>query len=88
VSFLSTIASCKRCPAHVVLGVTRILDYYHACQYVQQLADSIFGPGAESQSWATRMRKQLKTQRAGVARVLQSAAALRHKCGLRGQAQV
>jgi hypothetical protein len=66
----------------------RIIDYYHACQYVQQLADSIFGPGAESQRWATRMRKQLKTQMAGVTRVLQSAAALRHKRGLRGQAQV
>jgi hypothetical protein len=66
----------------------RIIDYYHACQYVQQLADSLFGPGAESQSWATRMRKQLKTQTAGVTRVLQSAAALRHKRGLRGQAQV
>jgi len=61
----------------------RISDYYHACRYVQQLADGIFGPGAENQSWATRMRKQLKTQTAGVTRVLQSATALRHKRGLR-----
>jgi hypothetical protein len=36
----------------------RIIDYYHACQYVQQLADAIFGPGAESQRWARRMREQ------------------------------
>src|SRR5262249_17762127 len=43
----------------------RIIDYYHACQYAQQLADVIFGPGAESQNWAKRMRKQLNTQREG-----------------------
>jgi len=66
----------------------RVIDYYHACQYVQQLADVIFGPGTESQCWAKRMREQLKTRAAGVARVLQSAAALRHKRGLWGQTKV
>lgn len=66
----------------------RIIDYYHACQYVQQLADVLFGPGTESQQWAKRMREQLKTRTNGVARVLQSAAALRHKRGLWGQAKV
>jgi hypothetical protein len=67
---------------------SRIIDYYHACQYVQQLAEVIFGPGTESQGWAKRMREQLKTRTNGVARVLQSAAALRHKRGLWGQATV
>jgi hypothetical protein len=66
----------------------RIIDYYHACQYVQQLADVIFGPGTESQCWAKRMREQLKTKAQGVARVLQSASTLRHKRGLWGQAKV
>ena len=66
----------------------RIIDYSHACQYVQQLADVIFGPGTESQCWAKRMREQWQTRANGVARVLQSAAALRHKRGLRGQAKV
>jgi hypothetical protein len=66
----------------------RIIDYYHACQYVQQLAEVIFGPGTESQWWAKRMREQWKTRTNGVARVLQSAAALRHKRGLWGQATV
>ena len=71
-----------------VLEWRRIIDYYHACQYVQQLADVIFGPGPESQGWAKRMREQLKTRAAGVTRVLQSAAARRHKRGLWGQAKV
>ena len=62
-------------------------DYYHACQYVQQLAEVIFGPGTESQHWAKRMREQLQTRAEGITRVLQSAAALRHKRGLWGQAK-
>ena len=66
----------------------RIIDYYHACQYVQQLADVIFGPGTESQSWAKRMREQLKIKVHGVTRVLQSASALRRKHGLQGQAKL
>ena len=66
----------------------RIIDYYHACHYVQQLADVIFGPGSESQRWAKQMREPLKTRAHGVARVLQSASALRHQRGLSGQATV
>jgi hypothetical protein len=69
------------------LAWIRIIDYYHACQYIQQLAEAIFAPGTASEEWARRMRKQLKTQANGVARVLQSASALRHKRGLQGQAK-
>ena len=54
---------------------------------MQQLAAVIFGAGTESQQWAKRMREQLKTRVHGVARVLQSAAALRHRRGLEGQAK-
>jgi hypothetical protein len=46
----------------------RMLDYSHACQYMQQLADVLFGAGAEAQSWAKQMRKQVKTKADGVAR--------------------
>jgi len=66
----------------------RIIDDYHACQYVQQLAEVILSSGTERQHWAKRMREQLKTRANGVARVLQSAAALRHQRGLWGQAKV
>lgn len=64
----------------------RIVDFYHACGYVQQLADTIFGAGAEAQHWATEMRHVLKTKADGGARVLQSASALRRCRGLCGQA--
>ncbi len=70
-----------------VLEWIRIVDFYHACQYVQQLADTIFGAGAEAQRWAKEMRHVLKTKADGVARVLKSASALRRRRGLCGQAR-
>lgn len=51
------------------LAWIRIVDYSHACQYMQQLADVLFGSGPESQRWAKRMRQQLKTKANGVAKV-------------------
>ena len=66
----------------------RIVDFYHACGYVQQLADTIFGAGDEAQNWAKEMRHMLKTKVDGVARVLQSASARRRCRGLRGQAKL
>jgi hypothetical protein len=71
-----------------VLEWIRIVDFYHACQYVQQLADTIFGVGAEAQSWAKEMRHVLKTKADGVARVLKSASALRRRRGPCGQAKL
>lgn len=64
----------------------RIVDFYHACLYVQQLGETIFGLGAEAQSWAKQMRHVLKTRADGVARVLKSASALRRHRGLCSQA--
>lgn len=66
----------------------RIVDFYHACQYVQQLADTLFGAGAAAQSWAKEMRHGLKAKADGVARVLKSASALRRSRGLCGQAKL
>jgi hypothetical protein len=66
----------------------RIVDFYHACGYVQQLAEAIFGAGDEAQTWAREMRHVLKTKVDGVARVLKSASALRRCRGLRGQAKL
>jgi hypothetical protein len=64
----------------------RSVAFSHACQYVQQRADTILGPGAEAQQWAKQMRHVLKAKGAGVSRVLKSASALRRGRGLCGQA--
>jgi hypothetical protein len=71
-----------------VLEWVRIVDFYHASQYVQQLADTIFGAGDGAQNWAKEMRHVLKTKADGVARVLKSASALRRSRGLCGQAKL
>jgi hypothetical protein len=63
----------------------RMIDYYHACHYIEQLSEAIFGAGAAAQSWAQEMRHVLKTKADGVARVLQAASALRRRRGLGGQ---
>jgi len=66
----------------------RIVDFYHVCGYVLQLADTIFGVGDEAQRWAKEMRHVLKTKADGATRVLQSASALRRHRGLCGQAKL
>ena len=63
----------------------RIVDFYHACLYVQQLSETLFGSGAAAQSWAKQRRQVLKAEADGVSRVLKSASALRQSRGLGGQ---
>lgn len=65
-----------------------VLDYYHACQYVSRLAETLFGEGREAQAWAAKMRRWLKHKPLGIHRVLHSAAALRSCRGLRGSARI
>jgi hypothetical protein len=62
----------------------RIVDYYHTCLYIQQLADALFGPSPKGRAWAKQMRKHLKTKSDGITRVFQSASATRHQHGLWG----
>lgn len=61
-----------------------IVDYYHACQYVADLAQAIFGPGRAAFAWAAKQRRILKEQSGGIFRVLRSAGALRATRGLIG----
>jgi hypothetical protein len=65
----------------------RIVDYYHACLYLKQLAEALFGSGSKGQAWAKQMRKYLKTKSDGITRGLQSASALRRQHGLWGKAK-
>lgn len=65
----------------------RIVDYYHACLYIQQLAEALFGSTPQGHAWAKQMRQHLKTTSDGITRVLQSAGALRRQHGLWGKAK-
>jgi len=61
-----------------------IVDYYHACEYITKLAESVFGPGREAFAWAAKQRRVLKEKPGGVFRVLRSAGALLTIRGLVG----
>jgi hypothetical protein len=37
-----------------------VVDYYHACQYITQLAEALFGRGRAAHAWAAKMRRWLK----------------------------
>jgi hypothetical protein len=69
------------------LSWERVVDYYHACQYIAKLGEALFGTCSEGYAWAAKMRRWLKTKSGGLNRVLHSAAAIRHKCGLVGSAR-
>jgi hypothetical protein len=51
------------------LAWIRIVDYYHTCLYIQQLADALFGPAPQGRAWAKQMRPHLKTTSDGITRV-------------------
>ena len=70
------------------LAWIRIVDYYHACLYIKQLADAVYGPSPKGWAWAKQMRQSMKTKSDGITRVLQSAAALRRHHGLWGASKV
>jgi hypothetical protein len=56
----------------------RVLDYYHASEYIGKMATALFGKNPAAQSWVRRMLQLLK-QPGGIRRVLNSAAALRSR---------
>jgi hypothetical protein len=62
----------------------RVLDYYHATEYVSKLAEALFGEGRQAQGWARRMRGVLK-QAGGLTRLLQSASYHRNQQNLTGK---
>lgn len=51
-----------------------IVDFYHASQYVAQMAESLFGDTAKGKAWTRKMCKWLKHKPRGVFRLLHSAA--------------
>jgi len=56
-----------------------VLDYYHACLYITKMAEALFGTNTkQAASWSAKMRRWLRDKKAGINRVLHSAAA--HAC--------
>jgi hypothetical protein len=68
------------------LAWVRVLDYYHAAQYVSKLAEALFSEEWRAKRWARRMRGVLK-EWGGLTRVLQSASSYRNQQQLHGKRQ-
>jgi len=61
------------------------VDFFHACEYLKLLADSLYGAGTEkSQAWYQRQRHTLRHDYKGVRKVLSSAAQIRRRHQLEG----
>jgi hypothetical protein len=50
-----------------------ILDFWHACGYVNKLAEGLFGEGAKASQWFAKWRRWLRDRHQGLAHVLRSA---------------
>lgn len=51
-----------------------VLDFYHVCTYIGDMADALFGPNTQAGAqWFAKMRHWLKERPQGVAQVLRSA---------------
>jgi hypothetical protein len=74
------------CPQRI-LQWEWVLDYYHACEYISKLSETLrFPDRRQRQAWAAKMRRLLRDKPQGIHRVLHSAAALRGRQGLLGTA--
>jgi hypothetical protein len=61
------------------------VDFYHACEYVSTLAQSLLGSrGKAAGSWARKQREILRTKPGGISRVIRSAAQQKRRRGLKG----
>ncbi len=61
------------------------VDFFHACEYVSQLAASLFGSGtAEAHRWAKQQRHTLRHEKDGIKKVIARAAQQKRRGGLKG----
>lgn len=61
------------------------VDFFHACEYVSQLAASLFGTGTDAaQRWAKQQRHTLRHEQDGIKKVIARAAQQKRRGGLQG----
>jgi len=73
--FQNTLSQLEH-PRHpgCLMNWVRIVDYYHACEYLAKLAHVLFDEAPQVHAWLSRMRKRLKHEPNAVFRILHSAA--------------
>jgi len=64
---------------------TWCVDFFHACEYVSQLAASLFGSGSDkAHDWAKQQRHTLRHELGGIKTVIARAAQQKRRGGLKG----
>src|SRR3954468_4129208 len=63
-----------------------VVDYYHACLYIHDLSEALFRDARRAHAWARKMCRWLKTKPRAIHRILHSAAAIRSRRIVAGQA--
>jgi len=58
------------------LGWEWVIDFFHASGYLSKLGEALYGMKRKGIAWAAKMRRWLRHKRAGIQRVLYSAAAV------------
>ncbi len=56
-----------------------VIDYYHVCDYIFKLSETLFTEASKAQAWARKMCRWLKTKPNAIYRILHSAAAIRSR---------
>jgi len=64
---------------------TWCVDFFHACEYISQLAASLFGSGTDTANdWARQQRHTLRHEQGGIKTVIARAAQQKRRGGLKG----
>jgi hypothetical protein len=50
-----------------------VVDFWHACGYVHDVAEALFGAGPKAEAWFAKWRRWLRDRHQGVAQVVRSA---------------
>jgi hypothetical protein len=66
----------------------RVIDFFHACEYISQLAEALYGRSKRRRyGWAAKMRRWLRYQAGGIQRLLYSAGAVHARRQLSASAE-
>lgn len=77
--YFDDVLSQQEHPRHAgrLMPWVRIVDFYHACEYLTKLSQVLFDDPRAGHAWSRRMRKWLKHEDHAVFRILHSAAKYR-----------
>jgi hypothetical protein len=64
-----------------------VIDFYHACNYIHALSETLFRDPRQAHAWGRKMCRWLKSKPRAINRILHSAAAIRSRRIVVGQSQ-